>query len=141
MSGVYLLFWFLLLIANCNITGWLLLSLMFLSLSIFILIVQPYKESYMNVLDGLLLALLGLVTLLLVIFQYLHNNYYNRWKWSTGSYTSHNLQYSTVYFAVECHLQTNERKRVVQSDCKASKLECSHISLHSHHTNSNIMLW
>jgi len=39
----------------------------------FILIVQPYKKSYMNVLDGLLLALLGLVTLLLVTFQYLHN--------------------------------------------------------------------
>jgi len=46
---------------------------MFLSLSILILIVQPYKKSYMNVLDGLLLALLGLVTLLLVTFQYLHN--------------------------------------------------------------------
>ena len=46
---------------------------MFLSLSIIILIVQPYKKSYMNVLDGLLLALLGLVTLLLVTFQYLHN--------------------------------------------------------------------
>ena len=76
ISGVYLLFRFLLLIANVNIgnkTGWLLRSLMFLSLSIFILIVQPYKKSYMNVLDGLLLALLGLVTLLLVTFQYLHN--------------------------------------------------------------------
>jgi len=76
ISGVYLLFQFLLLIANVNtknITGWLLRALMFLSLSILILIVQPYKKSYMNVLDGLLLALLGLVTLLLVTFQYLHN--------------------------------------------------------------------
>ena len=34
---------------------------MFLGLSILILIAQPYKKSYMNVLDGLLLALLGLV--------------------------------------------------------------------------------
>jgi len=39
----------------------------------FILIVQPYKKSYLNVLDGLLLALLGVVTLLLVTFQYLNN--------------------------------------------------------------------
>ena len=50
---------------------WLLYVLMFLSLSILILIVQPYKKSYMNVLDGLLLALMGLLTLLNVTFQYL----------------------------------------------------------------------
>jgi len=35
-----------------------------------ILIVQPYKKCYMNVLDGLLLALLGFLTLLIVTFQY-----------------------------------------------------------------------
>ena len=35
-----------------------------------ILIVQPYKKSYMNVLDGLLLALLGFLTLPIVTFQY-----------------------------------------------------------------------
>ena len=75
MSGVYLLFRFLLLIANCNIgnkIGWLLRALMFLSLSILVLIVQPYKKTYMNVADGLLLALLGFLTLVLVIFQYFH---------------------------------------------------------------------
>jgi len=73
MSGVYLLFRFLLLIGSFkigNITGWLLRALMFLSLSILILIVQPYKKSYMNVLDSLLLALLGFLTLLIVTFQY-----------------------------------------------------------------------
>ena len=73
MSGVYLLFRFLLLIASFkigNITGWLLRALMFLSLSILILIVKPYKKSYMNVLDGLLLALLEFLTLLIVTFQY-----------------------------------------------------------------------
>jgi len=44
---------------------------MFLSLSMFILIVQPYKKSYMNVLDSLLLALVGFLTLLLITFKYL----------------------------------------------------------------------
>ena len=44
---------------------------MVLSLSILILIVQPYKKSYMNVFDGLLLALLGLLTLLVVTFEFL----------------------------------------------------------------------
>jgi len=51
--------------------GWLLRTLMFLGLSIFILIVQPYKKSYMNVLDSLLLALLGFLTLLLITFMFL----------------------------------------------------------------------
>ena len=51
--------------------GWLLRVLMFLSLSILITILQPYKKSYMNVLDGLLLALLGFLALLLVTFLYI----------------------------------------------------------------------
>ena len=51
--------------------GWMLRALMFLSLSILMLIVQPYKKRYMNVLDGLLLALMGFLTLLIVTFQYL----------------------------------------------------------------------
>ena len=50
--------------------GWFLRVLMFLSLSILILIVQPYKMSYMNVLDGLLLALAEFKALLLVTFLY-----------------------------------------------------------------------
>ena len=49
--------------------GWLLRALMFLSLSILILAVQPYKKSYMNLLDGLLLALSGVLTLLLITFH------------------------------------------------------------------------
>ena len=36
-----------------------------------ILIVQPYKKRYMNVLDALLLALLGFLTLLIVTFEFL----------------------------------------------------------------------
>ena len=36
-----------------------------------ILIVQPYKKWYMNVLDALLLALLGFLTLLIVTFEFL----------------------------------------------------------------------
>ena len=43
----------------------------FLSLSTLTLIVQPYKKSYINVLDGLILALLGFLTLLIVTFLYI----------------------------------------------------------------------
>jgi len=45
--------------------------MMFLSLSTVILVVQPYKKSYMNVLDGLLLALIGFLILLLLTFLYI----------------------------------------------------------------------
>ena len=58
-------------IINVEQIGWLLWVLMFLSLSILIIILQPYKKSYMNVLDGLLLALMGFLTLLLVTFLYI----------------------------------------------------------------------
>ena len=51
--------------------GWLLQALILMSLSILILAVQPYKKSYMNVIDGLLLALLGVLSLLLITFEYL----------------------------------------------------------------------
>jgi len=74
ISGIYLLLRFILLFANYHMVhqiGWLLRALMLLGLSIFILIVQPYKKSYMNVFDGLLLALLGFLTLLLITFTFL----------------------------------------------------------------------
>ena len=51
--------------------GWLLRALMFLSLSTLILAVQPYKKSYMNVIDGLLLALSGVLSLLFITLEYL----------------------------------------------------------------------
>ena len=51
--------------------GWSLRVLICLSLTIFILIVQPYKKSYMSVLDGLLLALLGFLALMIVAFEFL----------------------------------------------------------------------
>ena len=66
MSGVNFLFRFVLIIDNYHMVpqiGWLQRTLMFLSLSMFTLIVQPYKNCYMNVLDALFLALLGLLTL------------------------------------------------------------------------------
>jgi len=62
MSGVNMLFRVVLVIVNYrNQIGWLLSTLMFLSLSILTIIVQLYiiKIRYMNVLDGLLLALMG----------------------------------------------------------------------------------
>ena len=74
MSGVYMLFRFVLIVVNYHVAhqiGWLLRALLFLSLSILILILRPYKRNYMNVLDGLLLALLGFVTLLIVTFLYI----------------------------------------------------------------------
>ena len=45
--------------------------MMFLGLSTVILVVQPYKKSYMNVLDGLLLALIGFLILLIVTLLYI----------------------------------------------------------------------
>ena len=70
MSGVYMLFRFVLVVVNYHVAhqiGWLLCALLFLSLSILILILRPYKRRCMNVLDGLLLALLGFVTLLIFL--------------------------------------------------------------------------
>ena len=50
--------------------GWLLRALMFLSLSTLTLIMQPYKKNYTNVVDALLLALLGFLSLLVVTLYY-----------------------------------------------------------------------
>ena len=74
MSGVYMLLRYVLLFVRYRMLlqiGWLLRALMFLSLSTLILAVQPYKKSYMNVMDGLLLALMGFLSLLLVTFLYI----------------------------------------------------------------------
>ena len=74
MSGIYMLFHFIVVIVSCHILYqicWLVCTLIVLRLSMPILIVQPYKKSYMNVLDGLLLGLLGALTLLIVTFEFL----------------------------------------------------------------------
>jgi len=74
MSGVYMLFRCVLVVMSylaLSRIGWLLWELIFLSLSMLILIVQPYKKSYMNVLDGLLLVLMGFGTLFIVTFLYI----------------------------------------------------------------------
>ena len=68
-----MLFRFALVIANyysVNQYAWLLSALMFLSLSILVLIVQPYKKGYMNVADGLLLVELGFLAVLIATFLY-----------------------------------------------------------------------
>ena len=69
-----MLFHFIVVIVSCHILYqicWLVCTLIVLRLSMPILIVQPYKKSYMNVLDGLLLGLLGALTLLIVTFEFL----------------------------------------------------------------------
>jgi len=74
MSGISMFFRFLVVIINFHIlyqVCWLVCALIILSLSMLILIVQPYKKSYMNVLDGLLLGLLGALMLLIVTFEFL----------------------------------------------------------------------
>ena len=74
MSGVYMILRIVVIVINYHIVhqiGWLLRAMVFLGVSILVLVVQPYKKSYMNVLDGLLLALLGSLTLLLVTFLYI----------------------------------------------------------------------
>jgi len=74
MSGIYTLFHFVVVIVNYHILYqicWLVCSLILLSLSMLILIVQPCKKSHMNALDGLLLGLLGALALLIVTFEFL----------------------------------------------------------------------
>ena len=117
MSGVYLLFRFILIYRVVHQTGWLLRTLLILSLSILILAVQPYKKSYMNLLDGLLLALMGFLTLLIVTFLYIQSS----------SSESLSLMFvvacawcSTACLGVECHLQTTERKTDGTIYCRQS---------------------
>jgi len=71
MSGVYLLLRFaIFLVSVVHNLCWILHALLFLSTSLFILIVQPYKKHYMDVLDALLLALLGFLVLLVVTLKF-----------------------------------------------------------------------
>jgi len=74
MSGLYMLFRVLVVLVDYHVVnqvGWLLRTLVCLSLSTFILIVQPYRRRYMNVMDGLLLVAMGFLTLLIVTFLYI----------------------------------------------------------------------
>ena len=74
MSGIYMLIRIVVVIFHYHIggqQGWLLHVLIFLTLSILTLILQPYKKSYMNVLDGLILGPLGALTLLIMTFEFL----------------------------------------------------------------------
>ena len=50
--------------------AWLLRAIISLGTSLFIAIARPYKRNYMNVLESLMLALLGLVSLLILAYQY-----------------------------------------------------------------------
>ena len=74
-SGVHMLNRFGVVIANyCSVNpqnAWLLCALWFVTSSILILIMQPFKKSYMSVADALLLALLGFLALLVVTFLYI----------------------------------------------------------------------
>ena len=73
MSGIYMLIRIAVVVFHYHVggqQGWLLHVLIFLSLSILTLILQPYKKCYMNVLDAFLLALMGLLMLLVISFQF-----------------------------------------------------------------------
>jgi len=73
MSGIYMFIRILVVIFHYHVggqQGWLLHALIFLTLFILTLILQPYKKSYMSVLDALLLALMGLLMLLVISFQF-----------------------------------------------------------------------
>jgi len=78
--------------------GWLLRALMFLSLSILILAVQ---KSYTNLLDGLLLPLLGVLSLLLITLEYLLSCIS---KWDTSSSILSSLCHETVSFLLTLNL-------------------------------------
>ena len=51
--------------------AWLLRAIVSLVTSLFIAIARPYKRNYMNVLESLMLALIGLLSLLILAYQYL----------------------------------------------------------------------
>ena len=51
--------------------GWLLRIMVTMATAFLIAIARPYKRNYMNVLESLMLALLGLVSLLMLAYQYL----------------------------------------------------------------------
>ena len=51
--------------------AWFLRAILTIATSLFIATVRPYKRNYMNVLESLMLALLGLVSLLMLAYQYL----------------------------------------------------------------------
>ena len=51
--------------------GWFLSGILIIASSLFIAIARPYKRNYMNILESLTLALLGLLPLLIHAYQYL----------------------------------------------------------------------
>ena len=51
--------------------AWLLRAIVSLATSLLIGIARPYKRNYMNVLESLMLALIGLLSLLILAYQYL----------------------------------------------------------------------
>ena len=51
--------------------GWLLSVIIIVAAAMLIAIARPYKRNYMNVLESLMLILLGLVLLLILAYQYL----------------------------------------------------------------------
>jgi len=51
--------------------GWLLSVIIIVAAAMLIVIARPYKRNYMNVLESLMLALLGLVSLLILAYLYL----------------------------------------------------------------------
>ena len=53
------------------VMGWLLGATIIIAASLLIAIARPYKGDYMNVLESLMLALLGLVSLLILAYLYL----------------------------------------------------------------------
>jgi len=51
--------------------AWFLRAIVTIATSLFIATVRPYERNYMNVLESLILALLGLLSLLMLAYQYL----------------------------------------------------------------------
>ena len=51
--------------------GWLLSAIIITAASLLIATARPYKRNYMNVLESLMLALLGLLSLLILAYEYL----------------------------------------------------------------------
>jgi len=54
-----------------GIIGWFLHAIITIATSLVIATARPYKRNYMNILESLMLALVGLLSLLILAYQYL----------------------------------------------------------------------
>ena len=144
VSALYLVFRIALLITSSgnrkNAFGWLGTAIVLFSTSLFFAIVRPYKVNYFNVIDSIILAMVGLLTLIGQFVLYIPNQMYSHALGVTGL-----LLMCTPHAAlVLCILYTISKKiRILQRLkrkclCRLSLVCCNEHSLpNSNHAGLN----